>query len=207
MGVVVCTSIDVKQWMERVPSADEARPRCCVGCRAASQPVGEGLRIWGHGLRERQVVGPLAPGGPAERVVLLVRRYLCCVCGCLMTVVPGLVTPRRWYPVWVIVLALASWAAGRSSWDVRCALSPDRSHGPGWPSLRRWSRTAGLWPAGSPNPEEHAPRGRARALVQAYAGYAPPPHGRLSLLEAAVAGARQAMGRDSGELPPGGPTQ
>jgi hypothetical protein len=201
MAVVVLLTVAVKAWMGRLPSVEEARPGRCERCLCAARPVGESLGIWGHGVRERQVVGPLEPGEPTTRVVVTVRRYLCRRCGLVMTVLPRGVSAGRWYPLWVIVLALASWVAGHSSRAVRGLISPDASTSPSWPSLRRWSRAESLAPLTLGLPHSRAPRVRAAALVQAWAGFAPPPHGRVGVLEAAVAGARQVMARGSTDPP------
>jgi hypothetical protein len=207
MSVVVLLALAVKGWIEQMPSVEEARPRQCPRCGCAGRPLGSCLGIWGHGVRERQVVGPLEPGGAPSRVIVTVRRYLCRLCGLAMTVVPCFVTPRRWYSLWVIVLALASWVGGLSSRAVRGLISPDSSASPSWPSLRRWSRSASLAPLGLRGLDPAPPRSRSEALVQAYAGFAPPPHGALSRLEAAVAGARQVMARAGLDPPPDPPTQ
>ncbi|MCP5066043.1 MAG: hypothetical protein GY946_05690 [bacterium] len=192
MAVVICGSISVKSWLGELPSVEEARPDCCVWCKAPSRPVGSALAVWGHGTRERQLCGPLEPGGKAKRAFVVVRRYLCRACGRAMTVLPRFATERCWYPLWVVVAALADWVCGESLAQVRRHLSPDATWGWGWPSVRRWARTLrfpGHCHTGG------GPHERAAALVQAFAGFAPPRVHYESLGEAAVAGARCVMAR------------
>lgn len=161
------------------------------------------LGCWGHGTRVRQLCGPLEPGGSAARLLIVVRRYLCRSCRRVTTVLPGDVTERRWYALWVVVSALASWVCGESLAEVRRRLSPDRTAGPSWPSVWRWAKTL-------PHPG-HADAGgspleRAAALVQGFAGFAPPQVHYESLIDTAVAGARAVMARGMGPAPPEAPT-
>jgi hypothetical protein len=46
------------------------------------------MMLVGHGTRERQVRGPLAPGAMALDTVIRARRYRCRGCGAIVTVVP-----------------------------------------------------------------------------------------------------------------------
>lgn len=202
MPVVICGSIPVKSWLVALPSVEEARPACCVWCRAPSRPIGMPLGVWGHGTRERQLCGPLEPGGAAERVLVVVRRYLCRVCGRAMTVLPRFATERCWYPLWVVVAALATWVCGDSPSQVRARLSPDTTWETGWPSVRRWAATTGF-PEGCGY--EGKPLARAAALVQAFSGCAPPDFHSESVVERAVAGARWVMARDARAPPPNPP--
>ena len=84
---------DQSQALDRA----EARPAACLDCKAASGPVGGRIQIHGHGLRERQVRGPLGPGEKAVAVGVPGRRYRCMVCGAVVLVVPREVLPRRQY--------------------------------------------------------------------------------------------------------------
>ena len=49
---------DVKNWLLRKPTVKEARPGRCPRCHCASRPTGSALGLHGHGLRDRQVLGP-----------------------------------------------------------------------------------------------------------------------------------------------------
>ncbi|KYF72183.1 hypothetical protein BE17_21175 [Sorangium cellulosum] len=49
----------------------------------------------GHGLRERQVYGPLEAGGVAQQVTVQARRYRCRACRAVVVVVPRGLLPRR----------------------------------------------------------------------------------------------------------------
>jgi len=136
---------DVKSWAKRLPSVEEARPGRCPWCGVASRPTGEKLQLHGHGLRERQLRGPLEPGGGAALIVLLVRRYLCLVCGGIATVVPRGVLRGWLFSASAIALALALFGIeGMSEAEVRKRTSPwmvvGATAAEGWLSLRRWIR-------------------------------------------------------------------
>jgi hypothetical protein len=142
---VVQSAIDLKRWLERPPSVDEARPASCPACQAASRPVGGSLQLQGHGTRERQVRGPLGPDEAATTVVLRVRRYLCVRCGAVIVVVPREVCAGRLYSVAAISFALALWGLVQASAaEVRRRVSPAAIVGhaaaTGWATLRRWAR-------------------------------------------------------------------
>lgn len=138
---VIQAAVEIKSWLARTPSAAEVRPAACVGCKAPSCPIGARIQLVGHGLRERQVLGPVEVGGLPAALVLLVRRYLCLVCGAVMTVVPRGVVPGRVYSALAIVVGLASWAIQRlASAVVRARVSP-------WPHVadpRQWAMP-GRW--------------------------------------------------------------
>ncbi len=55
-----------------MPSVQEARPGQCPHCEVASRPVGGPLNLHGHGVRDRQLRGPLDP----QLLSLSLRRYL-----------------------------------------------------------------------------------------------------------------------------------
>ena len=103
---IVYSAIVVKKWAEETPSAERVRPPCCGRCGAASRPPGQALVVVSHGLRERQVRGPAAPGAKPETRVVRVRRYRCLRCGGLTTVLPRGLTARRHYSASAIGLAL-----------------------------------------------------------------------------------------------------
>jgi hypothetical protein len=131
--------------MARRPSVSEARPRRCLGCAAASEPLGGRLVVHGDGTRTRQVRGPLTAQGPPEIVTIEARRYECQRCGACMVTLPREVASRRLYSYSAIGLALACWALlGASSSSVRARVCPFRIVGASawsrWPTLRRWAR-------------------------------------------------------------------
>lgn len=115
-------------------------------CGQASRPVGSKLGLHGHGLRDRQVRGPLDPDGPPTWVVIACRRYECTRCGAVLTVVPCGIAPRRHYGHAAIAMALALWAiVGESVAEVRrrvCAWRVSDGSSARWPALKRWARAA-----------------------------------------------------------------
>ena len=105
----------------------------------------------GHGIRERQVVGPLDAESAPEALTVKLRRYRCRRCGAIVTCAPRGLLRQVVYGAVAIALALALWAHVRQSGrQVRARVSPWRGgseHWHGWRSLRRWARSAGrLWP-------------------------------------------------------------
>jgi hypothetical protein len=112
---IVYSTIDVKKWAEKVPSAETARPACCSGCGAASRPAGAPIVLVSHGLRERQVRGPAsASEGPTIRTIFA-RRYRCRRCGRLTTVLPRGLCARRHYSASAIGLSLCLFGVRRLS--------------------------------------------------------------------------------------------
>jgi hypothetical protein len=145
---VIQSGVGIKVWMSGPPGVAEARPATCVGCGAASCPVGERLRVHGQGRVARQLRGPLTVGGVAELVTILARKYECQDCGAVMTVVPCGVLPGRLYTGQAIALALWLFALeALSGVAVRSRVSPwrvtGRSGRRGWAQLYRWVRDAG----------------------------------------------------------------
>lgn len=146
--------LDVKDWLQSVPSVEAARPGQCPRCGVASRPAGQTLRLHGHGTRSRQVQGPLEVTGTPRIVELLLRRYLCTECGAVIVVGPRGLLGRRLYSAVAVALALARWALlAQSAAEVRDHVSPWRAVGPaakaGWAALRRWARALRkrqLWP-------------------------------------------------------------
>lgn len=144
-GSIIQSEISLKHWIAQTPTVAEARPAACLGCKAASCPVGGRIQVHGHGLRERQVRGPLGPGEKAVAVVVSGRRYLCVVCGAVFLVVPREVLPRRQYSAAAIGFALALWGlVGLTTIAVRLQISPSTVLGfdamTGWVTLRRWAK-------------------------------------------------------------------
>lgn len=143
-------------------------------------PVG----LHGHGLRKREQRGPLAHGGSASVIVLLLRRYLCVGCGAVTVVVPRGVLPSMRYHAVAIALALALWSSEQwPGWRVHEAVSPhagvgnERMHG--WRSLSRWARSSRrLWPWLRDPPAGNA-RAAALHAARSIATKAPVPTGRV----------------------------
>ncbi len=78
----------------------------------------------GHGVRERQVLGPLSASGKPEQVVLLVRRYRCRGCGAIVMSMPRGMLRRMLYGAVAVGMALALWVQGAASAAVRQRVSP-----------------------------------------------------------------------------------
>jgi hypothetical protein len=55
MSRVVRTAVTIKSWIAQIPSVDEVRPHRCVGCGAASRPVGGRVAVQGHRAK-RQII-------------------------------------------------------------------------------------------------------------------------------------------------------
>jgi hypothetical protein len=98
--------------------------------------------IVGHGLVERQVLGPQTPGGAPEAVVLKLRRYRCRACKAVLIVGPRGLLPRRLYGAGAISLAFAAYGHGATGREVRAQTSPSRRVGGSaverWQTLVRW---------------------------------------------------------------------
>lgn len=156
------------------PSVDEARPSCCVACRAAAYD-GRRIVLHGHGVRERQQRGPPGASDPPECGASWARRYLCTACKATMTVLAATARSLKHFSGVAIALALALWGqCDLSARQVRKRVN-DWKPGPsarGWLSLRRWALEAaggrlflrlGLSP-GAGTPREQAGRA-AQALI------------------------------------------
>jgi ferredoxin len=195
--------VGVKSWAGALPSVDAVRPARCPGCGAASRPLGGALGLHGHGLRDRQVLGPLEWGDGAQARVVSVRRFRCTTCGATCTVCPREVLTRRWYAATAIALALALFGLLRQSVaGVRAQVSPWRVVGPGsvgrWCTLAAWVRAlprGGLFAALPTCPEAWSPRRVAARAATALAarspqavGPSPPPLHVLAPLGAAHSG-------------------
>lgn len=143
----VPSALGIKSWSEATPTCAEARPRKCSCCGAASQPVGKRLVVVGHGLVERQILGPGTATGAAQSRVVRVRRYRCRACKAILLVGPRGLVPRRWYGAGAIALAFAAYAGGETSAAVRRRTSPTTVVGGSacdrWITLVRWLDCAG----------------------------------------------------------------
>lgn len=127
-SLIVHRELDVKDWLLRPPSVEAARPGACPTCDAAGRPVGGRVGLHGHGLRGRQVRGPIAVEARSTEAVLACRRYRCTACGAVVTVVPRGLEPRRHYGRAAICFALALWAlAGGPSGRCGAGSAPGRT--------------------------------------------------------------------------------
>lgn len=194
---IVHSVVSVKSWMERLPSVDAVRPSKCPRCRAASRPVGAPLGLWGHGLRERHVRGPLDPCGEPTTVTIAERRYVCLACDAVIVVVPAEVEPYRHYSRSAIGLAIALFGIGRESTArIRRRVSPWRIVGAaaiaGWAMLRRWLkavRRRDLFPCVRAIPEAWTLRQGAERVGATLAARAPLACAGLPLEQQAFVGA------------------
>jgi hypothetical protein len=143
---IVHHALGVKHWMVSPPSVEEARPGACVVCGAASRPTGGRLGLHGHGLRDRQVRGPVDAEAAPTWVVIACRRYECTTCDAVLTVVPRGIAPQRHYGHAAIAMALTLWAiVGAPVAYIRrrvCAWPHSHETPSQWPVLRRWARAA-----------------------------------------------------------------
>jgi hypothetical protein len=96
----------------------------------------------GHGIIERQVLGPAVPGAKPEQSVLVLRRYRCRGCRAIVVVGPRGLIRRRWYGAGAMALALSVYARGETSVAARARTSPSRAVGASaverWVTLVRW---------------------------------------------------------------------
>jgi len=147
----------VERWLQQMPTVEQARPARCPVCGAPSHAVGAGLGLHGHGVRSRQVWGPLSAEAEPEIHDVPVRRYKCQSCGQTFTVGPEAMARRYLYMVTTIVAGLWRWGQRREpARRVRQRLSPLRVQGearPGrWASLSRWTeQRERLWPQVAPS--------------------------------------------------------
>jgi hypothetical protein len=107
--------------------------------------------LHGHGVRDRQVLGPPEVGLASTTLLVACQRYLCTACGAVVMVVPRGIEPRRHYGRAAICLALALWAlVGQPTTVVRAQVCarPGAATTTSWRTLRRWvaAVAAGAWP-------------------------------------------------------------
>jgi hypothetical protein len=164
----------VKFWWTKDDGVEASRPSHCSACGAAAHRDGGGLRLHGHGSRERTVWGPTLPQTAPALSLVRVRRYKCTDCGAARTALPRGLGQRLRYSLSAIALALTAWAV----WllppvTVREQVSPLRAFGSAdaerWRSLSRWARRAAAV-FDLPAAVETAPRqcaARAAQLVRA----------------------------------------
>lgn len=178
---IIHAELDVKAWSDSFPDVDQVRPVRCPECGAAARRPGRALGLVGHGVRDRQVRGPLAPGEPAGTVTIRVRRYRCRGCAAIVTVGPrGLATFRHYAAA---AIGLALWMVGvlgLSTKEVRRRISGWQSfEGGAWVSVRRWlDAIAGgrLFPAAPirASPSGWSLRQRAERAAMTLRAAAPP---------------------------------
>ena len=133
----------VKSWLAEQPSVAAARPARCVACGNAARPAGGALGLHGHGLRRRQLRGPLEPNGESGVHEVKVRRYRCTGCGATATVAPAAVLTKRLYLASTMALAFVLLGVRRlAQRAVRTRLSAWKTQGDGsssrWDALLDW---------------------------------------------------------------------
>lgn len=180
---IVHSELDVKSWLDRKPGVDEVRPGRCACCGVASRPVGGRIALHGHGLRGRQVRGPLSADGPPVTVEILCRRYRCQCCGAVLVVVPRGVLPHRYFSASAIAWAMALYGVEhRPPPEVRRRTSPwsvvGETAAPLWMALTRWvaaAKAGRLWPGLVRPRATDTRREVAERIALALASRAPPP--------------------------------
>ncbi len=104
------------------------------------------MGLHGHGLRDRQLRGPLTADGKATGALVWCRRYRCTGCGAIVLVVPRGVAARRQYSQAAISMALAMWGLlAMTADEVRQRVCTWRVRGEasaGWSTLQRWAQAA-----------------------------------------------------------------
>jgi hypothetical protein len=186
--------------MANLPPVDLVRPARCPSCDAPSRPIGGPLGLHGHGLRERQIRGPLTPGGPAKLVSVLARRYKCLSCRAIVLVVPRGVLPRRLYSAPVIAWVLARVGLeGATTATVRAEVCPSLILGPSaverWLAPSRWieARRQGLlFPQRGRSPPTASRKQVAERTAMQFVALAPPSASGLPAPSAAWYGAARA---------------
>ena len=173
-------SNSVKDFLLQTWSVDEHRPACCS---AWDTPVRQGgrLRIYGHGLRDRLALGPVANGEKPSIKTLKLRRYRCLACKAVMTVGPAVLLRRFLYTATAIAWALSLWAVDlvavaklRPLVSPHASWSADRPRS--WSSLTRWierAQAGALW-SGVSAITETGRRPAARRVVEILRGLGPP---------------------------------
>ena len=189
---LVQSDIEIKYWMRELPSVDDVRPAWCPCCSSASQEPGRALGLQGHGVREREVRGPLEPWGRPTTVWVGCRRYQCQHCSAVMLVVPRGIVRHRLFSIGAIAWGLWLFGVGKlPPVQVRKAVSPWQVLGAtaaaGWAQLRRWARDVrrGRLLGGLPAAVGAGLRAVAQRAAMALAALAPPaawdapPHEKL----------------------------
>ena len=141
---------------ESLPEVDDVRPARCSTCGKPARESGR-IHLQGHGKRIRSVVVLAALFGDEMQIRgCWVRRYRCCRCGAVLTVLPMGVLARYLYSVAAIVVALllkAEAPVGQGLGDAevyrRQGMYRRPPWWPGgryrWRSLERWARLCAQW--------------------------------------------------------------
>lgn len=140
------------------------------------------MQLWGHGLRTRQVRGPLAFAEKPALVTVDGRRYQCQACDAIVIVEPRSVLRYRHFSASAIAMALALFGVdGLPAPEVRRRVSPWRTVGHaayrGWLTLHRWidvGRKGRLLPAVA-HRVSGDDRTVAARVARSVASRAPPP--------------------------------
>lgn len=139
--------LDVNIWLLNRPDVAAARPSHCPGCDRPAYRTDGGLRLHGHGVRERLLWGLPWPDATPTLWEVVLRRYRCTDCHRVCTVAPrGIATCFR-YSLASIALAFVLWGLwNRTAAATRASVSPwhlvgDSTRGT-WRSLGRWARRA-----------------------------------------------------------------
>ncbi|HKQ71764.1 MAG TPA: hypothetical protein VJT73_20615 [Polyangiaceae bacterium] len=108
--------------------------------------MGRRLVIVGHGIVQRQVLGPESADGVPAQLVVQLRRYRCRACKAILMVGPRGLVRRRWYGAGAIAAALTLYASGATSGSTRARVSPVQVVGVSaverWATLVRWIEAA-----------------------------------------------------------------
>jgi hypothetical protein len=143
---LIASPLGIKSWREQMPTCAEARPGSCACCGAAARPLGGRLVIVGHGLIERQLLGPATAAGAPERGLVTLRRYRCRACTAILVVGPRGLVARRWYGGGAMALAFAAFSRGETSAAIRTRTSPTSIVGGSaterWITVVRWIEAA-----------------------------------------------------------------
>jgi len=192
---LIQTRLELKFWTNGVPEIDAVRPPRCLGCGAASHAPGSKVIVVGHGVRRRQMRGPLRVGDEPGELEYQIRRYRCRQCGAVMTAGPKERLRCRLFSLPAITWAL--WLYGVeciSSRAVRHRISPWRKVGAAadrtWQTLRRWlgaARDGRLFPF--PIKASGRPRQLAERVSRVLMAKAPPSFATAKGSEQSVAGA------------------
>jgi hypothetical protein len=190
---IVHFSLDVNAWLSRTPTVSEARPGCCPGCGAAGQVLGQRRTLVGHGVRERQVRGPLTPDAAAAVAIVVVRRYRCLECNAVITVAPRGVASRRHFSASAIGVALYLYGVlGASAVEVSRRIGLWGARPGAWRTLFRWSAaidSATLFASAHirASPAKHTLRQRAQRAAMTLGSLSPA--GSTALLSRVFVGA------------------
>lgn len=180
ISLIVHRELNVKNWLLRPPTAQEARPGRCPRCHGASQPVGGPLGLHGHGHRDRRILGPPEVNAAPTTTIVACQRYLCTTCSAVIMVVPRGIEPQRHYGRAAICLALALWAlTGQPTTAVRARVCVRSDHATtSWRTLARWGTAvaAGRWSwcRAAVGPDSRIAAGRAAQIAAGSAREATP---------------------------------